>query len=135
MSEPALIPVRVPPQQYPSPQQQPPRMLVREPPTAVMEEVKPWPKHPMHVPPMPSPFEVSQGDIMPPWTANRPALVAWDTKGSSVVPTYELPPQDLMDYDMSFLVAFRMLPAWTKRLEDRHWEQVRCMRNDNHKAQ
>lgn len=82
-----------------------------------------------------SPFEVSQGDIMPPWTANRPALVAWDTKGSSVVPTYELPPQDLMDYDMSFLIAFRMLPAWMKRLEDRYWEQVRCMRNDNHKAQ
>lgn len=72
---------------------------------------------------------------MPPWTANRPALVAWDTKGSSVVPTHELPPSDLIDYDMSFLIAFRMLPEWTKRMEDRHWEQVRRMRNEYHEAQ
>lgn len=124
-----------PPQEYPPPQQYPPPMLVREPPTSVMEEVKRWPKYPMPVPPMPSPFQISQGYIMPPWTPNRPALDAWDTRGSSAVPTYELPPPDLMDYDMSFLIAFRMLPEWTKRMEDRHWEQVRRMRNDYLRAQ
>ncbi|KAL8781230.1 MAG: hypothetical protein Q9213_006083 [Squamulea squamosa] len=117
------------PHHYSIPQQQFPPVPVVEPPTTIMENMRRRPKYPMPVPPMPSPFQISQGYIMPPWTPNRPALDSLDSRKSSVVPTYELPPPDLMDYDMSFLIAFRMLGEWTKWNEDRHWEEVRRTRN------
>lgn len=41
------------------------------------------------------------------------------------MPLYELPPPDLMDYDMSYIVSVRMLPEWDKETEDRHWNEVR----------
>ncbi|KAL8732078.1 MAG: hypothetical protein Q9166_003032 [cf. Caloplaca sp. 2 TL-2023] len=112
------------------PHQYPPPVLVQEPPTPAMESVRKWPKHPMPVPPMPSPFQISQGHVMPPWTPNHPPIEYWDQRGSSAVPTYELPPPDLLDYDMSYLIAFRMMPEWNKNKEDSHWEQVRRARND-----
>ncbi|KAL8775243.1 MAG: hypothetical protein Q9209_000249 [Squamulea sp. 1 TL-2023] len=118
------------PQHYSLPQQQLFPAPVTEPPTTAMEEIKRWPKHAMPVPPMPSPYQISQGYLMPPWTPSQPAIGCWDSRSCLAVPTYELPPPDLMDYDMSYLIAFRMLQEWSKYREDRHWEEVRRMRND-----
>lgn len=47
----------------------------------------------------------------------------------AAVPPYELPPGDLMDYDMSYIISVRMLPEWNKNMEDMHWDQVRRERN------
>ncbi|KAL8799194.1 MAG: hypothetical protein Q9200_007601 [Gallowayella weberi] len=119
-----------PQQQYPSAQHYPPPILVQEPPTPVMGSLSRRPKYPMPVPLMPTAFQISQGLITPPWTPNQPAVDIYDSRTNLAVPVYELPPPDLMDYDMSYLIAFRMLPEWTKNSEDKHWEQVRRMRND-----
>ena len=45
------------------------------------------------------------------------------------MPLYELPPPDLMDYDMGWMIAIRMLPEWDKYKEDKHWNHVRRERN------
>ena len=45
------------------------------------------------------------------------------------MPLYELPPPDLMDYDMGRMIAIRMLPEWDKYKEDKHWNHVRRERN------
>ena len=63
------------------------------------------------------------------WTPSQPALDTYDSRVNRAVPMYELPPPDLMDFDMSYLVAVRVLPEWTKGKEDRHWEQVRRNRH------
>ena len=47
----------------------------------------------------------------------------------AAVPLYELPPADLMDYGMSYIISVRMLPEWNRNMEDRHWDQVRRERN------
>lgn len=52
-----------------------------------------------------------------------------DSRGRRAVPMYEMPPPDLMDYDMSWMLGVRLLPEWHKYLEDKHWEEVRRMRN------
>ncbi len=52
-----------------------------------------------------------------------------DSRAGNAVPLYELPPPDLMDYDMSYIIAVRLLPEWNKEKEDRHWDQVRRERN------
>ncbi|KAL8681574.1 MAG: hypothetical protein Q9186_002314 [Xanthomendoza sp. 1 TL-2023] len=120
-----------PQQQYPSAQQYPPPTLgPLEPPTPIMESLSRRPKYPMPVPLMPTVFQISQGQIMPPWTPSQPAVNSFDTRTGLAVPVYELPPPDLMDYNMSYMIAFRMLPEWTKYKEDTHWEQVRRMRNN-----
>ena len=45
------------------------------------------------------------------------------------MPLYELPPPDLMDYDMSYMIGVRMRPEWDRIDEDRHWDQVRRERS------
>ena len=64
-----------------------------------------------------------------PWTPSQPALDTWDSRAGNSVPIYELPPPDLMDYDMTYMIAVRRKPEWNKGREDRHWEQVRHERN------
>lgn len=64
-----------------------------------------------------------------PWTPSQPALTAGNSRVRNAVPIYELPPLDLMDYDMTYMIAVRRQPEWDKGREDRHWEQVRRERN------
>ena len=52
-----------------------------------------------------------------------------DSRGGHAVPLYELPPPDLMDYDMSYMIGVRMRPEWDRHKEDRHWDQVRRERS------
>ncbi|KAL9583615.1 MAG: hypothetical protein Q9212_002611 [Teloschistes hypoglaucus] len=102
-----------PPQQYAAP------FLRAEPPTETLESLRKWPARPIMVPPYGAPC----------WLPSQPALDYWDSRGYKTVPMYEMPPPDLMDYDMSWMLGVRMLPEWNKRMEDTHWEQVRRMRN------
>jgi len=39
-----------------------------------------------------------------------------------------MPPPDLLDYDMSWMVGLRMLSEWDRSREDMHWDQVRRAR-------
>lgn len=80
--------------------------------------------------PMPlSPVPAVPQQPMLPWTPSQPALMFGDSRVRNAVPVYELPPPDLMDYDMSYMMAVRRQPEWNKGREDRHWEQVRHERN------
>ena len=45
------------------------------------------------------------------------------------VPLYELPPPDLMDYEMSYMIGVRMRPEWNRLMEDRFWDRVRKERS------
>ncbi|KAL8685315.1 MAG: hypothetical protein Q9218_007841, partial [Villophora microphyllina] len=103
-----------PPQQYPA---YPP--LRAEPPTPTLELMRQWPARPTIVPPYSAPC----------WLPSQPAVDSMDSRGVRAVPMYEMPPSDLMDYDMSWMLGVRMLPEWNKYKEDEHWEQVRRMRN------
>ena len=98
--------------------------------------------HPVYSPPIPqmmpqwtntsmpfSPFPPIPQQPMFPWTPSQPALMAGDSRVRNAVPMYELPPPDLMDYDMTYMIAVRRQPEWDKGREDRHWEQVRRERN------
>ena len=76
-----------------------------------------------------SPFSPIPQQPTFPWTPSRPALDTWDSRVAKAVPIYELPPPDLMDYDMTYMIAVRRQPEWNKGREDRHWEQVRRERN------
>ncbi len=119
-----------PQQQYPAP------VYVRSDlSTRTLELLKQWPSAPMPVPPMPSAFQISQNQPMFPWTPSQPPVSAMEFNNKFAVPLYELPPPDLMDYDMSWMIAIRMLPEWSKWMEDRHWNEVRrgrsaAMRSD-----
>ncbi len=66
---------------------------------------------------------------MYPWTPNQPPVDTMDSRTQLAVPLYELPPPDLMDYDMTYMISVRMQPEWNKYKEDRHWEQVRRARS------
>ncbi|KAI4161910.1 MAG: hypothetical protein LQ342_004476 [Letrouitia transgressa] len=117
--------------QQPSPDQpysqsppilQAPNPLPRhDPPTRVIHHLqgtlKYWPTAPLPPPP-PSV-----------WTPYEPPGTYGPFQGRSVVPQYMLPPPDLRDYDMSWLCAIRCLPAWTRSVEEEHWNQVRRNRN------
>ena len=98
--------------------------------------------HPVYSPPIPqmmpqwtntltplSPFPLIPQQPMFPWIPSQPALMAGDSRVRNAVPVYELPPPDLMDYDMTCMIAVRRQPEWDKGREDRHWEQVRRERN------
>ena len=135
-----------PPYQYPpptfSPQAQPmymnpyPAPIARpyihhvrsEHPTPTLQRLTNFPRHPAQLPPFPAP-----GQTLPPWTpARTPAPYnpyAHFAISDFAVPIYELPPPDLMDYDMSWMVGIRMLPEWNKAKEDAHWDEVRRMRS------
>ena len=110
----------------PGPQYYTPPYVRPEPPTPVLEELTNWPSAPMPVPPYPSAFQSPQHQAMSPWTPNRPPLEYWNSRA---VPLYEMPPPDLMDYDMSWMIGVRMLPEWNKGKEDRHWDEVRRARS------
>ncbi|KAI4196346.1 MAG: hypothetical protein LQ350_006597 [Teloschistes chrysophthalmus] len=103
-----------PPQQYAGPP-----FLRAEPPTETLKSLRKWPKRPTMVPPYGAPC----------WLPNQPALDSMDSRVNKTVPMYEMPPPDLMDYDMSWMLSVRMLTEWNKRMEDIHWEEVRRMRN------
>ncbi|KAI4209201.1 MAG: hypothetical protein LQ351_007843 [Letrouitia transgressa] len=99
-----------------------PGLLPRhDPPTRVIYHLqgtlKYWPTAPLPPPP-PSV-----------WTLYEPPGTYGPFQGGSVVPQYMLPPPDLRDYDMSWLCAIRCLPAWTRSVEEQHWNQVRRNRN------
>ena len=80
--------------------------------------------------PMPlSPFPPISQQPMFPWTPSQPALSFGDTRARKSVPIYELPPPDLMDYDMTSMIAVRRQPEWNKGREDAHWERVRREKN------
>lgn len=59
------------------------------------------------------------------WTPNQPAVDIYDSRGSLAVPLYELPPPDLMDYDMSYMIGARMRAERNRRMEDQHWDHAR----------
>lgn len=99
------------PNYFPPQQQVPLPMAPRfEPLTEIMQQTLDL----CHVDPMPPP---------PPntiWTPHQSDQELW-----GAVPMYELPPPDLMDYDMSILVPLRTIPRWDRTAERRHWDQVR----------
>ena len=76
-----------------------------------------------------SPFPPISPQPMFPWTPNQPTVISGDSRARNAVPVYELPPPDLMDYDMTYMISVRRQPEWDKGREDRHWEQVRRERN------
>ena len=119
--------------QYPGPPQQytAPTYIRPQPLTPVLQELRHFPNAPMPVPPFPSTFPSSpyQQQLATPWTPHQPALDWGDSRVNDAVPLYELPPPDLMEYDMGYMIAIRMLPEWSKYKEDRHWNHVRRERN------
>ena len=76
-----------------------------------------------------SPFPPIPPQPMFPWTPSQPTVISGDSRTRNAVPTYELPPPDLMDYDMTYMISVPRQPEWDKGREDRHWEQVRRERN------
>ena len=99
------------------------------PPTPVPQSLNQWTNAPMPSPPFPPPLHPPQQQPMYPWTPNEPPVDTMDSRGSRAVSLYELPPPDLMDYDMTYMIAVRMRPEWNKYKEDRHWDQVRRERS------
>lgn len=107
----------------PPPQYFAPPYIRADPPSQVQENMRTWPQTPMAVPPYPSPHQP-----MTSWTPYRPRTYSY-YQDSTAVPMYEMPPPDLMDYDMSWMIAVRLLPEWDKHKEDIHWDQVRRNRS------
>lgn len=93
-------------------------------PTPTLIRLTNFPRNPAQLPPFPAP-----GQMLPPWTPASPPVNSWDSTAYRAVPIYELPPADLMDYDMAWIVGIRMLPEWNKYKEDTHWNEVRQMRS------
>lgn len=117
---------------YTNPQSPPPfqpapyiHHIRSEHPTPTLKALTDFPRHPAHLPPFPPP-----GQIFPPWSAKEPQVAAIEDRAYRAVPMYELPPADLWDYDMTWMVGIRMLPEWNRLKEDRHWDEVRRMRYD-----
>ena len=108
-----------------------PTYIRPQPLTTILQELRHFPKAPMPVPPFPPPFPSSpyQQRIATPWTPNQPPLDWPDSRRNHAVPLYELPPPDLMEYVMGYMIAIRMLPEWNKGKEDGHWDQVRRERS------
>ncbi|KAL9034612.1 MAG: hypothetical protein Q9214_006968 [Letrouitia sp. 1 TL-2023] len=92
-----------------------------DPPTPIIHHLqgtlKYWPTAPLPPPPQSV------------WTPYEPPGTYGPYQDRNVVPQYMLPPPDLRDYDMSWLCAIRCLPAWTRSVEEQHWNQVRRNRN------
>ena len=114
-----------PPQYYAAPM-----YIQSQPLTSVLKDLNHAPTTPMPVPPFYQDFQgQAQQQSSPPWTPYQSPLECMDSRAGNAVPLYELPPPDLMDYDMSYIIAVRLLPEWNKEKEDRHWDQVRRERN------
>ncbi|KAL9610531.1 MAG: hypothetical protein Q9167_004769 [Letrouitia subvulpina] len=121
-TDPQNTPPPPPYAEHPPPILEPPNLFPRhDPPTRVIHHLqgtlKYWPAAPLPPPP-PSV-----------WTPYEPPGTYGSFQGRNVVPQYMLPPPDLRDYDMSWLCAIRCLPAWTRSVEEEHWNQVRRNRN------
>lgn len=108
-----------------------PTYVRSEPLTPTLQQVRDWPSGPMPVPPYTSPFQPPgyHQHPMPPWTPHQPAGLRGNFTGQSAVPLYEMPPPDLMDYDMGYMLPVRLLPEWSRWREETHWDQVRRERN------
>lgn len=112
----------IPYQQYPAPisfQSGPP------PPSPHQWQIPPTPHQPFppnfQTPPPQQPLY--------PWTPYQGPVDSWSSTAVLAVPLYELPPPDLMDYEMSHMIGVRMRPEWNRMLEDRHWDRVRRERS------
>ena len=107
-----IAPLPTSPGDVHSPHQNPTPQYVRSHPLpTIPQDPRHLPDVPMPVPPFPSTLQPSpypQQSISL-WTPYQPALDRLDSRGMNAVPLYELPPPDLMDYDMSYMIAMRIL--------------------------
>jgi len=83
-------------------------------PTPTPQSLNQWANPPMATLPFPPHLQASPQQPMYPWTPNQPPVDTMDSRTQLAVPLYELPPADLMDYDMTYMISVRMQPEWNK---------------------